>query len=247
MSMGLESHGHFEPTPPSLATLEQTKTLSLEPPIGQLEFDKITAMNEDELDHAFKTRHGLDTVFKKQSPSEGLRVEMKRIVLARLEDIPLRQEIAEWYGESSEAGADTINQLKTKLSKCLTDECKDRIGKVEKTLAREAAVLHPTRELQDIERNIQTAMKGLGLPTLTIKDLFKAGSIPPLHRAHGFADLEFATRFFLFQIQGFSVEEYAERFGSIDNIDARRLSVFKTRCFSEEAKAIIKEVGSRKF
>ncbi|OGG79295.1 hypothetical protein A3A39_01860 [Candidatus Kaiserbacteria bacterium RIFCSPLOWO2_01_FULL_54_13] len=196
------------------------------PPVGQLEFDKITAMDEEALDYAFKERHGLKEVLKPQKANyqqhysaenvDARRLELKRIALARLEGIGLgpTSQIWDWYDSMKKDAEDPVSSLRVILKNFLTDECKSRISDVREKVAREAAVLAPYSRLQKLEREIQAKLRRMGQQPLSINEIFKAERLPS-HAGEGLQstrlNLETGLKLYLLKLEGLSNAECAQR------------------------------------
>ncbi len=228
--------------------------LSPWPPVGQLPFEQITALNEEQLDRAFKERHGLSEIFKNQTTKlrqkpyaretqAGRRVEIKRIVLARLEGNSMgeKSKVADWSDRVYSQTLDPERSLQVSLSRILTDECKKRIEEVRDAAAREAMLDVLPLNLQKIERDINAALLAKKLPPLTIREIFNPDNIPAHQSGIGNGikyGIEEFLRIFLMELQGYSESEIARRIGTTTNT----LSSVKSKHFSNEARAAIQAV-----
>ncbi len=249
--MGIEE----KPMHRSLMTPGREEELSPWPPVGQLEFERITAMSEEDVDRAFKERHGLEGVFKRSEKTQTLpyrldsqrRLELKKMTLARLEGFPMSKSsvIWEWYDTRSGKSSGLENDLKVTLSRILTDECKERIAQVEKSVAREAAINVPSDTLKKIEHDIQGVLHDHGLPPMSANDIIDLEHIPH-HRGGSLGGSWFTVeqllKLFLLQIQGLSEADSALRMGAT----VKSLEGLKTERFSAAAKAAIRKVRGHK-
>ena len=202
--------------------------LSPYPPIGQLDFEKIVAMTDEDLDRAFRERHGLQNIFKPGKPDyrsfnympeddeDARLLELKRIVLTRLEGVGLgpNSKIWDWYDSVKENIDDPASSLGVILKNVLTDECKGRIKDVRENVAREAAVLVPYPRLQQLERQIQSKLRSMGQEPLSISDIFKVERLPS-HAGDGLPstrmNVETGLKLYLFKLEGLSNDACAER------------------------------------
>jgi len=207
--------------------------LSPYPPVGQLSFERIIGMDEAVLDRAFKERHGLNEVFKpgkpdysryyaKKEESDARRLELKRVILARLEGIGLgsKSRIWDWHASIKTDDKNPESTLRVILSNHLTDECKLRIEEVWKRLAREAAVLAPYPELKKLEKQVQTKLISLGQSPLSMVDIFRTEELPS-HAGKGLQstrlNLETALKLYLLKLEGLSHADCAQRLGITGN------------------------------
>ncbi len=223
--------------------------LSPWPPVGQLSFDQITAMDEATLDRAFKERHGLDAIFKSEDTynnkntdlESARRLEVKRITLARLEGYSLSKEMADWVGAARPGTKDEIRSVQVSLSRSLTEECKKRIHEVASQVERRAATLVPPPNLLKMERRINAKLYRSGLPQMSLSDIFNPSHIPPTEyeAAHpGVLNMHNALIAFEMRLNGHTVAECAERFG----ISYNSFSVLFSIYFSEKAKQAMQVV-----
>ena len=244
--MGIED----KPMPRSLMTPGR-EDLSPWPPVGQLEFEKITAMEESGLDRAFLERHGLGQVIEENhyhgEKKSGRRVELKRLILARLEGYsPSGPEIGEWYMEQNAAGGDPINVLSQIINHVSTPETRFRIQEVQKRFAREALRLVPSEKLKSIEFKIQNILRQHGLRPLTIQEILPADKIPRARFVSGesFLDIENVLQFYLSMLEGGSTINSARRMGSRGK--EKSGDVLVHRFFTKEAKDALRTVRGLK-
>lgn len=204
------------------------------PPVGQLTFEEITAMNEENIDLAFAERHGLQEVFSKEmypprkdghqplGSDEAVTARMlklKRIVLARLEGIGMgpSSPLWGWYGSPKTDSKDPTRSLRVNLKNILNDECKKRIKDVREHIAREAAVLAPYPKLRELEKEIQQRFLHVLQEPLSIREIFNPERLPS-HAGGGLQstrlNLETGLELYLLKMDGFNEAECAERLGA---------------------------------
>lgn len=139
--------------------------LSFFPPVGQLSFDTITAMNEHDIDQRISLHLQGASPFKKGSPTlrwdENRRLEIKRIFLAKLEGFSFRDtHFAEWYEGPKKELQDLEKALLITVSVHASDTLKKRIAEVSKKTAREAFLLSErTQEIQRVMSRINATLK----------------------------------------------------------------------------------------
>src|SRR5262245_28080041 len=131
-----------KPMPRSLLTPGR-EDLSPWPPVGQVEFGDIIYWNENELDRAFLERHGRQEVFEpsyfKSEKRSDRRLELKRVILARLEGYSLfGPEIENWYMTPERRGPNAPNILHRAIKLATTQKTQARIAQVTNNVAREA-------------------------------------------------------------------------------------------------------------
>ncbi len=224
--------------------------LSLWPPIGQMPFDRITAMSEEQLDAEFKLRHGLDEIFNvtdghvkpyQKDSQSGRRVEIKRIVLARLEGYPFDQnsELYDWTGPVKGGSGDHGAVIKSKLVGILTPACKERMASVRKNVARDAAIQAPPEEVRLIMKKINSKLKSLQLEELSVHDIFLPDHLPRHSEITsgegGELNIYKLLKVFLLITQGHSNAECAARFSANQDSLTVRMSTY----FSPKAKEVI--------
>jgi len=222
--------------------------LSPVPPVGQLAFEKIIGMSEQDIDRAFLERHGLQQVFKPkvfQPRRDGWqywgsdenvaarRLELKRIILARLEGVGIgaSSEIWNWYESVKKDIKNPIGSLKTTLKDILTDESKRRISEVWKKVAREAATLAPSPQLRKLEREIQAKLREMHQQPLSIGEIFNNERLPS--HVGGLTgmrlNLETGLKLYLLKLNGLSNAECAERLGTTAGTISPLWAVYYTK------------------
>ncbi len=224
--------------------------LSPYPPVGQIEMEKIVTMAEPELDRAFQERHNLDGIFKRDKHRYAYdgdgekvtarRLELKRVVLARLEGINVgdKSELWNWYDDPEEEREYPNHDLRSALTKYLTPECKKRINDVIRHVAREAAVHRPTAESRELEGKIAVRLKELRLDPLSAVEIFNEKRLPPHStgtREHTTFDTKFGLRVFLAQLDGITDQECADLF----NVSRHTIRL-KKLYFSDQAKEVLR-------
>lgn len=249
--MGMEEQ---KPMHPSLMTPGR-EDLSPWPPVGQLKFERIINMSEAEVDRSFQERHGLEAVFKKSGKTQRLpyrfdlerRLELKKMTLARLEGFSMDASsvIWEWYDTRSGEESEPETNLRTTLFRILTNECKERIAQVEKSVAREAAIHAPADAVKKIERDIGAVLRSKGLPPMSASEILNPEHIP--HHKDGSASgrwftVEQVLKLFLLQLQGLSESDSAVRVGT----SLKSLQNLKSESFSPAAKTAIRIVRGHK-
>lgn len=234
------------------------------PPVGQLPFEKITGMSEEEIDRAFLERHGLKEVFKSKddtSPNKqdgqqlrgsdqkaaARELKLKRIALARLEGIGLgpSSPLWGWYGSSKTDSKDPTRSLRVTLKNVLNDECKKRIEDVWKHIAREAAVFAPYPKLRELEQDIQQRFLHVLQEPLSIRQIFNAECLPS-HAGGGLQstriNLETGLELYKLKMDGDDDAECAIKL----NIPANSIHTLWNRYFTESAREASKTVSSLK-
>jgi len=199
--------------------------LSPWPPVGQFNFKKIETMTEPELDRAFQERHNLDGIFKRDKQRDAYdgisakisarRLNLKRVVMARLEGINLgdKSGLWDWYGGPREEIENPVASLRRTLTNFLTPECLKRMHEVVTHVAREAAVHRPRAELRKLEERISARLKKLGLDPLSAGEIFNEERLPSHSKAtreRTTFDTEFGLRVFLAQLDGITDAECAQ-------------------------------------
>lgn len=219
--------------------------LSPWPPVGQLEFDKITAMDEETLDRAFVERHGLSQVINKESYRNKTerRLELKRLILAKLEGYATQtNEIDNWYISTRDIEAENpARTLNVTLNRILTEDAKVRFRDVRHHIAREALVLVPSEELQEIEQKIARIFLNRKLKPLKVSEILNINNLPiakPQSEIKSF-DIKSALSFYLLMLQGVSTVDAARRVGIRG--ESSTLSGILSITFSKEAKEALKK------
>lgn len=161
----------------------------LDPLPGQMAFEHIMSASEKELDEYIDSQLPKDVAAFQKLPypnNDGRRVEIKRLVLARLMGFSLRgksiQEAFDFVDtKKSTEGGDLERTLDQTLRRLLTDECKARIQEVWRNVAREAGALGLTPENQLIMDKIIEVLNKKGIqysPPLTHLDILNIYNLP---------------------------------------------------------------------
>jgi len=230
-----------------LGTPGREEEASVWPPVGQLGFERIKVMSEEELDRAILERHGLSEIFKQGKtgqPYSGQsafytagRLQMKKAALARLEGVGMGSSspLTDWYAELHEGTEDPQNDLRTRLNQILTDESKHRIRMVGGSTARLSALARLPPEMQKLEKRIASKLESLGQPALTAMQIFSSET-PPSHVGEGLRgkvlNVETGLKLYLLKLEGLSNADCASRLHNTEE----NISSFWTRYFSEEAR-----------
>ena len=223
---------------------------SLYPPVGQLEFDRITAMTEDKLDQAFEMRHGLTNIFKDfvrrsiyaDPKNDGRRVEFKRLTLARLEGYhSAGPEIGDWYIVQDALGGDPVAALRQRFTKMLSSETKARIREIDGA-AREAAVLVPSVEVTQIHASIAAILRNHKLKPLSVVEMFRLEKLPMVRYVTDkkFFDVKKALTFYLLLLEGVDTVTAGKRVGFSGGDDVAKTMLART--FSKEAKNALRQI-----
>lgn len=232
-----------KPVPRSLKTPGRDD-LSPWPPIGQMKFEQIVQMKDAQLDRAILERHGLSKIFKSDTSNsirtESRRVQIKRVVLARLEGYPTGQEseLEKWYDPPNEETLSPLASLSVLFSRELTSECKKRIVDVTRKVAREAQIAQAPIKIRKIHREISNVLSRAGLTPLSVEEIFSTTKIPP-HAANSASnkyDVEFWLKYFLLRIQGNQLRDTAEKL----HVDEQVLHILPSRHLSKTARDTIR-------